>query len=302
MQVFADATVRDYPRVTFLATLTARNASSQLALIERDLRSNLTAQFSPTAIAVSFTVLSTGGRKLLSASINTDELPQLPAYQSQRTVPRKDDAISTLLGTDRGQSGGTKEQELARGCDYTCSPVRMYLSSCAEHHITSSTLQARRLASDTLERNGSLEEITQGTSGGRSTRQLLQAGNLYLQVNVTFPSTSQSSTSQATANSFSQALQSNPASVLGGFERGYGSVGVSSVAQTLVTASESGFSVTAPPPASPSLDSTNGSVGAFVGIAVAAILVLTVFAGRCQTQSQPSLLLTNHFCSNQGFI
>jgi hypothetical protein len=121
-------------------------------------------------------------------------------------------------------------------------------------------------------------------------RRLLQSSNVSLAVNVTFPSSTQSPQSQTIANAFNQALVTNPSSVLGGFEQGWGSAGVAAVSLTYVSQSDSGFSASAPPPLAANPPSSNGSVGTFVGIAVAAVLGCTALAGLTPFQLSRPLL------------
>jgi len=61
--------------------------------------------------------------------------------------------------------------------------------------------------------------------------------------------------------------------------QGWGNVGVASVALTYVSQLDSGFVATPPPPALASPAGGSGSVGKFVGIAVAAVLGCTALAG-----------------------
>ena len=248
----------EYPRVTFLADIAANNANSRLAAIQADMRSNLTAYFAPVNIVVGFLVLQVNsGRKLLSASLPAHGMPA----KLQGTG-------SPLPGIWSGQAFGAEDHGDKAG-------------------VLEGLEEEGQRAIGVLANNREPEPAIAGISArGLGTRQLLQGGSATLQVNVTFPTTSQS-----LASTFNQALQSSPTSVLGGFEQGWGSVGVTSVAFSYVTASDSGLADAPAPPATASSGSADGSVGTFVGIAVAAVLGLTILAGSIHLTAHKGLNL-----------
>ena len=283
------ASQANYPRVSFLAAITASNVNRQLEAIQADMRSNLTAHFAPVLVAVTFSLLpSSGGRRLLegkqetSSTLSTESsklleglTESLPEGTSSRSNSCQDQARFDVAKPIATGMHAMQKRQTGSGLS-----IRQ-----AKYQTEDRQIGGSHLAAQSFELS---EKILSAAKAGEHTRQLLQSGSVNLQVNVTFPSTSQNSASQGLATAFNQALQSNPSSVLGGFEQGYGSVGVTSVALSYVTASDSGLGS---PPASTPTGSGDGSVGTFVGIAVAAVLALTLLAGKLF----PSTLLTDSF-------
>lgn len=252
-----------------MASIAGSNVRQQLAAVQEDMRSNLTVYFAPVPIAVTFLVLQTSGRRRLSQE-GEHKAPQILEDGSTKKILERGTRSSSTIVLRHGWSVTTltdtgmnyyrnlfNEQE---DLQYNPKMVRKYESMSA---MSRNLLEAEKFLPE---------------PGGRH---LLQSSSVSLQVNVTFPSTSQNSASQGLASTLDQALQSNPSSILGGFEQGWGSVGVTSVALSYVTSADSGLVGQAPsPPSSPTSGSSDGSVGTFVGIAVAAVLGLTVLAGR----------------------
>ncbi len=62
---FAGVSQPTYPRVSFQASVLVSNADKQLQAVQADMRSNLTAHFAPSAVAITFSVLSSSGRRRL---------------------------------------------------------------------------------------------------------------------------------------------------------------------------------------------------------------------------------------------
>lgn len=114
---------------------------------------------------------------------------------------------------------------------------------------------------------------------GQRRRQLgAGGGGMQVDVNVTFPTAAQQPSSLAAATAFSTALQSTPSAVLAGFEAGWGATTVAGVSLSFV---ESGAASAPPPPSSsaPATSSGSGSLGAFIGIAVAAVIGCSLLSG-----------------------
>lgn len=241
----------NYPRVSFLASVAATDISRQLARIEKDLQLNLTALFSPLAVLVSVSPVQAGRLRRLLAS---------PDSTSQSRVSSSEQPSARMAGLGKD----------------------LRISANSSLHSRNSTVAMCNVELQHGDQNCSdifspIEEATVNSA----MRQLLQSGNFGLLVNVTFPNITQSPTSQSAANAFSQALQINASSVLGTFEQGWGSVTVASVTLSYVTSIDSGFLEPAsPPPMSSPTGSTDGSVGEFVGVAIAAVLGFTFFAGH----------------------
>lgn len=242
-----------------MAALAASITSRQLSAVESDMRSNLTAYSAPVTIAVTVQALQNSSRR---------RLMQRPLNQ-RRHVP-----LASSTPADDMEGRRTVYSLNGRG---VLEFVRQDLTAQPETSGQEPRDHGLKDIAATGEESGSLE----GNCKNSVLRQLLQSGGVNLLVNVTFPSVAQSPAIQNVANSFNQAIQNNPSSVLGGFEQGWGSIAVSSVALSYVTASDSGLEGSASqPPASSPPSSSDGSVGAFVGIAVAAILCLTFVAGK----------------------
>lgn len=237
-----------YPRVSFLAVIAApvtSNPAAQLQAIQNDMRSNLTAFFSPIQISVAFRVIQGTGRRRLLAAGGKGQLDPSKGQETPCWHPP-------------GAHGVGEENRKPQTGDHWSNQAQPAAERAVEVGDSDSVASARR--------------------------KLLQSSNVSLAVNVTFPSSTQSPQSQTIANAFNQALVANPSSVLGGFEQGWGTAGVAAVALTYVSQSDSGFVTPAPPPLAATLPSSNGSVGTFVGIAVAAVLGCTALAGLTPTQ------------------
>ena len=280
MNALAAASQASYPRVSFLASVAASNVNRQLDAIQADMRSNLTAHFAPTIVTITFSILpSSGRRRMLEGPQSTSSIGSF----GDSDKCNKDEVGPLITETEFCQDQGNKSK-LMKGSEG--STQRRQASPSLE------VKQAMLFDGEKPGKGGSAvirskisHEVEPAAVEVVQTRQLLQSGTVNLQVNVTFPSTTQNTASQGLATAFNQALQNNPSSALGGFEQGYGAVGVTSVALSYVTASDSGLNS---PPASPPAGTGDGSVGTFIGIAVAAVLGLTVLAGKAP-------MLVSHF-------
>jgi len=240
--------VARYPRVSFLAVIAApvsSNPAAQLQAIQNDMRSNLTAFFSPIQISVAFRVIQGAGRRRLLAAGEGGQLDPLMGRETPCWHPPGARAVREE----------NRKPQTGDHCSTRAQPA-------AEREV----------------KGGESDSVASAR------RRLLQSSNVSLAVNVTFPSSTQSPQSQTIANNFNQALVANPSSVLGGFEQGWGSASVAAVALTYVSQYDSGFVTPAPPPLAAPPPSSNGSVGIFVGIAVAAVLGCTALAGLTLTQ------------------
>lgn len=113
-------------------------------------------------------------------------------------------------------------------------------------------------------------------AGAHSSRALLQSIQVVLQVNVTFPKPLQQANSVQTAKAFREALQINSSSILHKFEDAWGNVQVSNAILTFVNDDP------LPPPDS-TLAASQGSIGALIGISIAALIMCTFVAGTIKS-------------------
>ena len=278
VHVLAGVAQASYPRVSFLASVAASNVNRQLEAIQADMRSNLTAHFAPVLVAVTFSVLPNNGRRRLLDGERSNSLTY--SLESGKLVKDLHGALSGGVQRVKDVCQDEAKQPTQNLRDSSEKPTKKRRPRLETHAKQAGCCGGEKCDKSSNFPAQSCElsrERWPATEAVLHARQLLQSGTVNLQVNVTFPSTSQNSGSQGVATAFDQALQTNPSSVLGGFEQGYGAVGVTSVALSYVTASDSGLG--SPPAISPP-SSGDGSVGTFIGIAVAAVLGLTALAGK----------------------
>ena len=254
------------PSVSFLAGVfppATNNATEQVLQIEADLAGNITAYFAPTAVDIASRVVQgPGTRRMLLAAAGPEQPSSRAGKGGAEDHTRLQDSSKPRLASTRDAS--TVNHESSR------------LISCS---------------------NAGRGDMPGCHSSRARSRSLLQASKVTLAVNVTFPPTTQVPTSQETASAFSQALQDNSSQVLGGFYQGWGTAGVGNVSLTVVDLSADagpGSQARPPPPPAPATaaapDPGNGSVGSFIGIAVAAVLGCSALAGMSVSEHRSGSL------------